>query len=141
MDTARGSRIKVRVDLKDEQNKKRHENVNIVEITQMASCRVRDHLIRRNVSSRRINSKIAIVREQSLFLSSPLSLSSPPSLPLRNCLVLFATIQLLRIYRRHKLHAPFIWPSTADKSDLSRALYAFPADRAGCTFEMIHCAA
>lgn len=103
--------------------------MNIVEITRMASRRARDHLIRRNVSSRRINSKIAIA-----------SFFSPSLLP-RNRHVLFATIQLLRSYRQHKLHAPFIWSSKADKSDLSRALYAFPADRAGCTFEMIYCAA
>lgn len=41
---------------------------------------------------------------------------------------LFATIQLLRIYRRHKLRAPFIWSSKADNSDLSGAPYACPAD-------------
>ena len=36
----------------------------IVEITRMASCGANNHLIRHNISSHRINSKIAIVRER-----------------------------------------------------------------------------
>lgn len=47
---------------RDEQKRMR-----IVEITRMASCRVYDHLIRHNISPRRINSEIAIAREQFFF--------------------------------------------------------------------------
>lgn len=43
------------------------KRAHIVEITRMASRGVSDHLIRHNISSRRINSKIAIVENDISF--------------------------------------------------------------------------
>jgi len=67
-----------------------------------------DHLIRHNVSPRRINSEIAR------------SSNGPPFPFSRTAAYFFTTIQLSRIYCRHKSR-PFIWSSEADKGDSSGA--------------------
>jgi len=126
----RGPRIEVRDDSREGRGRERWRKMSIVEITRMASCGASDHPIRHDVSSCRINSKIAIVRELYIYIFFFLVFC--------NCRILFATIQLLRIYRRHKLRAPFIWSSKADNGNLSGALYACPADlTAGAGSEMI----
>jgi len=105
-----------RCEMTCERKGERWRKTSIVEITRMASCGANNHLIRHNISSHHINSKIAIVRERYICIYIFFSFSETVT-------VLFATIQLLRIYRRHKLRAPFIWSSKTDIGDLSGALY------------------
>jgi len=64
----RGPRIEVRDDSREGRGRERWRKMSIVEITRMASCGASDHPIRHDVSSCRINSKIAIVRELYIYI-------------------------------------------------------------------------